>query len=121
MPRDSRVYLDDVLEGAERVRTYTAGLSLASFREDPRTVDAVVRNLEIIGEAVKNLPDDVRARHPEVAWKRIAGLRDLLIHQYFGIDYEIIWDVVTTKLPVLEDQVRRILAAEAPSDSADQQ
>lgn len=115
MPRDYKVYLEDVLDAAAKISNYTAGLTLETFRKDPRTVDAVVRNLEIIGEAVKNVPEQLRAQHPAVAWRRVAGLRDLLIHQYFGIDYEIIWDLVCNKLPVLEGQVRSILQANGSS------
>jgi uncharacterized protein with HEPN domain len=114
MPRDFRAYLEDVLEAAAKIRDYTAGLTLETFRKDPRTIDAVVRNLEIIGEAIKNVPEQVRLQHPEVTWRRVAGLRDLLIHQYFGIDYEIIWDLVRSKLPVLEGQVRSILQEDGP-------
>jgi len=110
MPRDYRVYLDDILEATSRIRLYAAGLSLEELREDTRTLDAVVRNLEVIGEAVKKVPAEVRRREPEVEWKRIAGLRDILIHEYFGIDLEIIWDVVQNKIPLLEQQVRRLLS-----------
>lgn len=77
--------------------------------KDRRTRDAVVRNLEIIGEAVKKLPPQTKRDHPEVEWKKIAGLRDILVHDYFGIDMDIVWDVVQNKLPVLTEQVRRIL------------
>jgi uncharacterized protein with HEPN domain len=115
MPRDFKAYLEVVLDAAAKIRDYTAGLTLETFRKDPRTIDAVVRNLEIIGEAIKNVPQEVRSQHPEVMWRRVAGLRDLLIHQYFGIDYEIIWDLVRHRLPVLEDQVRTIREADGPS------
>ncbi len=69
-----------------------------------------MRNLEVIGEAVKKVPDEVRSRHPDVEWKKIAGLRDILIHEYFGIDANIIWDIVRTKLPQLEQEVEKILS-----------
>ncbi len=109
MPRDSSVYLEDILEAVARIRRYTRGLSREAFADDERTLDAVVRNLEVIGEAVKQLPADVRSREPTVEWQKIAGLRDILIHQYFGIDVEILWDVVENKLPGLEAAVRFIL------------
>ena len=110
MSRDYRVYLDDILEAAAKIRTYTATLTLEDLRSDPNTLDAVIRNLEIIGEAVKNVPDAVRSLHPGVEWRKIAGLRDILIHEYFGIDVEIIWDILQNKLPVLEQQIRQMLS-----------
>jgi uncharacterized protein with HEPN domain len=109
MPRDSRVYLEDILEAIARIQRYTRGLSQDAFADDQRTVDAIVRNLEVIGEAVKQLPAEVRLRAPAVEWQKIAGLRDILIHQYFGIDIEIVWDVVQTKLPDLRAAVLSIL------------
>ncbi len=106
MSRDYKVYLDDILEAIDKIRTYTADMSVDSFAVDSKTFDAVLRNLEVIGEAVKRIPDEIRLQHQQVEWKKIAGLRDILIHQYFGIDAEIIWDVVHNKLPELERQIR---------------
>lgn len=109
MPRDCRIYLEDILDAVHKVRAYTDGLSKTAFLRDDKTFDAVVRNLEIIGEAAKNIPDTVRADAPGVEWKKIAGLRDILIHEYFGIDGEIVWDIVQHKLPNLETAVQRLL------------
>jgi len=109
MPRDYKVFLEDILEAIKKIRSYTTSLSLESFSKDEKSMDAVVRNLEVIGEAIKNVPEDVRLRYPDVEWKRIAGLRDILIHEYFGIDVVIIWDIIQNKLPFLETQVEQIL------------
>jgi uncharacterized protein with HEPN domain len=110
MPRDYKVYLDDVLEAIAWIRIYTNGLTYDSFQEDRKTVDAVVRNLEIIGEAVKQIPERIRGKHPEVDWKKIAGLRDILIHNYFGIDLELVWDILQNKLAPLEERVHQMLS-----------
>ena len=94
MPRDYKVFLEDILEAIRKIREYTDGLSLQAFTADAKTFDAVIRNLEIIGEAAKQIPEDVRGQSPEVEWRRIGRLRDLLIHHYFGIDAQIIWDII---------------------------
>ncbi len=108
MPRDFEVYLADILEAAEKVERYTAGLPSETWTSDDKTLDAVVRNLEVIGEAVKQLPEPFRQAHPEVEWKKIAGLRDILIHAYFGIDEAIVRDIVANKLPTLARQIKDI-------------
>ena len=109
MPRDSSVYLHDILEAIAKVQRYTRNLSEEEFASDERTIDAVVRNLEVIGEAVKRLPPEIRARRLGIEWPKIAGLRDILIHEYFGVDVTILWDVVRTKLPALESAVEGLL------------
>lgn len=85
-------------------------MSPEALARDERTLDAVIRNLEVIGEAVKLIPAEVREEHEQINWNKIAGLRDILIHRYFGIDVEIIWDVVQNKIPPLEKHVRDALA-----------
>lgn len=112
MPRDYKVFLEDIVEAIAKIRRYTAGLSHDAFSKDEKTLDAVVRNLEVIGEAAKKVPLKVRSKHRQVDWKKIAGLRDILIHEYFGVDIEIIWDILENKLPALETQVRDILSGE---------
>lgn len=102
MSREWRLYLDDIRSCCDRVLTYTSGLDFEGFVTRSMTYDAVIRNLEIIGEAAKNLPEDVRARYPEIEWRRIAGLRDILAHGYFGLEPETLWDIVRNKIPLLK-------------------
>ncbi len=109
MPRDRKVYLEAKLQAAGRIRQYAAGLAADGFQGDWKTSDAVVRNLEIIGEAVKRLGDDLCAKCPEIDWKKIAGLRDILAHEFFGVDADIDRDVAQNKPPTLEASVRRLL------------
>jgi uncharacterized protein with HEPN domain len=109
MPRDYKVYLEDVLQAIGKIRDYTTGMSRQAFMSDSKTLDAVVRNLEVIGEAAKKVPKEIQVKNPQVEWRKIASLRDILIHEYFGVDREIVWDIVENKLPVLVGQVNRML------------
>ncbi len=106
MPRDSKVYIDDIKDALKRIEEYTKGITFASFEKNQMLVDAVIRNLAIIGEAVKNLPQDVKKEFPAIEWKRIAGLRDILVHAYFGINKKIVWDIVEHKVPELKQLLK---------------
>ena len=109
MSRDYKIYLEDILTAIDKIQSYTQNISFEKFSEDEKTLDAVVRNLEILGEAIKNVPEEIRKKHPNIEWKKISGLRDILIHEYFGVDKDIIWDVLQHKLPLLQKQIKTIL------------
>jgi len=116
MHRDFRLYLDDILEAIHQIRTYMADQDEEAFTTDRKTQDAVIRNLEIIGEAAGNLPEQFQRTAPEIDWRKIKGLRNILIHEYFGINLPIIWDVVQSKLGPLETVCRKLLEKAAQPD-----
>ncbi len=109
MSRDYKIYLEDILESIHKIQEYTKGLSRDVFFNESKTLDAVIRNLEIIGEVAKRIPDEIRIKYPSIEWRKIAGLRDILIHEYSGINSEIIWDILNSKLPVLKIEIQKIL------------
>jgi len=110
--RDPLLLLEDIEKRCAKVVRYTEGRSKDQvFAEDVRA-DAVLMNLHVIGEAVKKLPSELRERHPEVAWREIAGLRDFIAHAYFALDPDIIWDAIERDIPALLDAVRRIIRSE---------
>lgn len=98
-PRDASIYLQDILRAIAHIDTYVADMTFEMFAVDSKTQDAVVRNLEIIGEAVKRLPVDFRTAHPNVAWHPAAAMRDFLIHEYPEVDVKAVWDTIQTDLP----------------------
>lgn len=106
-------FLDDIKEAAGKIKKYTTGMTYEQFLKDPRTQDAVVRNFEIIGEATKNLPEDLKTRYPNVAWKQVAGLRDIMAHGYYRIDYETLWEIITTRIPGFRKDIVKILKEES--------
>ena len=109
MSRGYRVYLEDILAAAARITEYSGKRSQEKLFANRMATDAILRNLEIVGEAAKHIPPNVRRRFPEVPWKRIAGLRDILVHEYFGINRPIVWDIIRNELPKLEGHIKKIL------------
>jgi len=110
--RDSLLLLDDMLTSAQKIKRYTRELDFDAFMSDEKTMDAVIRNFEIIGEAANRIDPDFKEEHPELEWKRIRGLRNRIVHEYFGIDYEIVWDIIKTYLDELIDWIETILGQE---------
>lgn len=110
MPRDFEVYLQDMLEAIEKIKLYLAGMSREEFERDSKTIDAVLRNLEVIGEASKGVPEAIRNLNPRIEWRQIAGLRDVLIHHYFGVNLDIVWDILENELDELEQNLRSMLS-----------
>ena len=109
MSRDEAAYVGDMVEACARIREYTAGLDAAGLRGDRKTTDAVVRNLEVLGEAAKRVSVSVRAQAPEIPCREIVGMHDVLIHEYFGVDLEIVCDVALVKVPSLHNALGRLL------------
>jgi len=108
-PRSTLDYLDDILDAAGKIETFTRGMSYEEFSGDDKTVYAVTRALEVIGEATKCIPRQVRERYPSLPWSEMAGMRDKLIHAYFGINRAIIWRTVRDDIPPLRPAVQRLL------------
>ncbi|MBI5353180.1 MAG: DUF86 domain-containing protein [Chloroflexi bacterium] len=112
MSRDESLYLADIVECCEKVLKFTKGMAYKDFVHDDLHFDAVLRNLEIIGEAVKHIPEEIRKAYPHITWRKIAGFRDIVAHNYFGVSDEIVWDIVENIIPALLDQMKIILGEE---------
>ena len=112
--RPVRRLLVDIQERVDRIRRYTDGLDRTGFLVDDKTVDSVIRSLEIIGEAANRLPESFRQRHPEIPWRRIVGLRNRVIHGYFDVDLELVWAIVQRELPNLHEAIGRLLEQDDP-------
>ncbi|GBE55885.1 hypothetical protein BMS3Bbin16_00080 [archaeon BMS3Bbin16] len=106
--RTPEIFLTDILEAIDSIKNYTQDMEEDEFQSDKKTSDAVIRNLEIIGEATKNLPTEIKEKNPDVNWRVISGMRDKLIHQYFGVSQKIVWETIKSDLPVFEKQIKKI-------------
>ena len=109
MKKDVKIFLRHILESIRRIEDFTRDVSKDKFMSLVQTQDAVIRRLEIIGEAAKNIPNGFRRKYPEVPWSEMARMRDKLIHKYFGVDLDLTWDIVKGDLPNLKEKIERIL------------
>lgn len=110
--RSYKMFLEDIQIAMNRIAEYIEGYDFKLFKKDYKTVDAVIRNFEIIGEASKNLKEDIKEKYPDVPWKEMYYLRNRVSHEYFGVDYDIIWDIATNYLPENKKQIDHIIANE---------
>ncbi|MBD3203744.1 DUF86 domain-containing protein [Candidatus Woesearchaeota archaeon] len=110
--KDNNIFLKHILGNIEKIEDFSKNMSKEEFIKEDLKQYAIIRAIEVIGEAVKNLPSSFRKKYPDVAWKEIAGTRDIIIHQYFGIDLDIIWNIIKKELPVLKKEIKIILEKE---------
>jgi uncharacterized protein with HEPN domain len=107
--RNPELIVEDILESCHKIMAYTKDITFKEFIADPKTIDAVVRNFEIIGEAANRLPEEFKGSHQEIEWLRIRGFRNRIVHDYFGIDYSIVWQVKETYLPKLIESLKNLV------------
>jgi uncharacterized protein with HEPN domain len=109
MTRNIQLFIQDILDYIERINEYVEGYDLNNFLGDRKTCDSVLRCLEVIGEAAKNIPDEIRGQYPSVPWRDMAGMRDKVIHGYFVVDFEMVWLVIKEDLPTIKPIIKQML------------
>lgn len=112
MKKEYKLYLKDILDAMESIEMFVKDISYDDFVKDDKTASAVIRKFEIIGEATKQIPDEIRQKYPTIPWKEMAGMRDRLIHFYFGVDYKLVWETIANRLPQVKPLIQKILENE---------
>jgi len=107
--RNWRFRLEDIADALDAILQYVEDLDYADWIQDRKTVDAVIRNLEIIGEAATNIPEDIQEQHPDIPWYQMKGMRNVLIHEYFGVDKDVLWQTLQKDLPSLKEKITKML------------
>jgi len=106
--RDWKLFVEDIIESIELIDSYITNMNFENFKDDRKTIDAVVRNFEIIGEAARNIPDEIKTKYQNVDWKGMIGLRNRIAHKYFGLSLSIIWEILKQELPPLKEKMKQI-------------
>jgi uncharacterized protein with HEPN domain len=106
--RDAALYLEDISESIKRIENYVTGLTFEEFARDKKTIDAVVRNLSVIGEAVKSIPEEIKSKHSDIPWNEIIGMRNKVMHEYFSVAEDILWETIRKNLPSLKEKINQI-------------
>jgi uncharacterized protein with HEPN domain len=109
--RSQELFLSDIIESIDAIKSFVIGFDIDSFGADRKTYSATIRELEIIGEAIKNISDDIKLQYPDVLWQEIRSFRNKITHEYFGVDVRIVWDIVRNELDLLDNQIHQILAS----------
>ena len=109
--RSQELFLSDIIESIEAIKSFVIGFDIASFEADRKTYSATIRELEIIGEAIKNISDEIKLQYPDVLWQEIRSFRNKITHEYFGVSVRIVWDIVQNELELLDNQIHQILAS----------
>jgi len=107
--RDYKMFLEDMLHSIDKIQRFTQGMSFQDFEQNELVFDAVIRNLEIIGEATRHIPDHFEQANPQIPWRQMSGFRNILIHEYFGVDEEIVWEVVSKELPRIRPEIEKLI------------
>jgi len=108
MKKDPKIFIEHILESITRIEEYTKQVTKDQFLGSTQIQDAVIRRIEVIGETVKNLPDDIKKNNPNIPWRKIAGMRDLLIHEYFGVDLDLTWKAVKEDIVALKREILKV-------------